>query len=249
MDNNQENKQEVQTSETGKDNIVQMADVGQQPEQKLENEAEVEESEQDQEIYQLEAAQIPSLIFCILNVQSSPITFDKLLNISRATKEELTKALEDLKVKLETCGLGVELIEVANGYQIRTKLEFAPFLRQLKTQRPKRLSNQALETLAIIAYRQPIVRSDIEMIRGVDAGPTLKTLIDRKLIRIVGHQQTVGQPALYGTTTDFLEVFGLKKLTDLPTLRDLEFMEEEGESAEADSTSTSLTGDLATSSN
>ena len=83
------------------------------------------------------------------------------------------------------------------------------------------MSGPALETLAVIAYRQPIVRSDMEKIRGVDVTPTLKTLLDRRLIRIVGHQETVGQPALYGTTDDFLKVFGLSSLSQLPTLRDL----------------------------
>ncbi len=82
-----------------------------------------------------------------------------------------------------------------------------------------------METLAIVAYRQPIVRSDVEKIRGVDATPTLKTLIDRGFIKIVGHQETIGQPALYGTTQQFLEVFGLSSLAELPTLRDLQQLE------------------------
>ena len=95
-------------------------------------------------------------------------------------------------------------------------------MRALKASAPKRLSNPALETVSIIAYRQPIVKSDIERIRGVDATPTLKTLIERDLVKIVGHQPSVGQPALYGTTDGFLKLFGLKSLSDLPTLRDLE---------------------------
>jgi segregation and condensation protein B len=97
------------------------------------------------------------------------------------------------------------------------------------------LSAAALETLAIVAYRQPIVRSDVEKIRGVDCTPTIKTLLERGLIKILGHQASVGQPALYGTTEEFLKLFGLNSLSELPTLRDLQELERDpGESEEVD---------------
>ena len=100
-----------------------------------------------------------------------------------------------------------------------------PYLTALRAAKPKKLSTQALETLAIVAYRQPIVKSDVEVIRGVDATPTIKTLLDRKLIKIVGYQDSVGHPALYGTTERFLELFGLESLRELPNLRELEAIE------------------------
>ena len=95
----------------------------------------------------------------------------------------------------------------------------------MKAGRPRRLSPPALETLAIVAYRQPIVKSDVEKIRGVDATPTLKTLLEKGFVRIVGHRDSVGQPALYGTTEKFLHVFGIRSLSELPTLRDLKELE------------------------
>ena len=121
---------------------------------------------------------------------------------------------------------------MAGGYQYRTCQRFSEYLRALKAERPRRLTGAALETLAIVAYRQPIVKSDIEKLRGVDAAPTIKTLLDRGLIRIVGHTSTVGQPALYGTTDEFLKVFGMASLSELPSQRDLKELNDPGESEE-----------------
>jgi segregation and condensation protein B len=128
---------------------------------------------------------------------------------------------------------GFELLKVADKYQFRTRAIFAPYIRELKAERPRRLSAAALETLAVVAYRQPVVKSDIERIRGVDVTPTLKTLLERALVKIVGHQPTAGQPALYGTTEEFLRLFSLNSLAQLPSLRDLrEFERDPGESEE-----------------
>lgn len=115
-----------------------------------------------------------------------------------------------------------EIWEVAGGYQIRTRQDFAPYLRQLQKERPLRLSRAALETLAVIAYRQPVTRAEIEHVRGVDVGAVLRSLVDRKLVRIAGHREVPGRPMLYGTSRRFLEVFGLSKLDDLPTLREID---------------------------
>lgn len=115
-----------------------------------------------------------------------------------------------------------EIWEVAGGYQLRSLPEFAPYLKQIQKTRPLRLSQAALETLAIVAYRQPVTRAEVEQIRGVDAGAVLRTLLDRRLIRIAGHRDVPGRPIVYGTTRRFLEVFGLVKLADLPNLRDVE---------------------------
>ena len=122
-----------------------------------------------------------------------------------------------------------EVVEAAGGYQLRTLAEFAPYLQQTLASRPLRLSQAALETLAVVAYRQPVTRAEIEHVRGVDVGAVLRSLLDRRLVRIAGHREVPGRPLLYATTRRFLEVFGLARLEDLPTLRDsAEFAAPEG---------------------
>ncbi len=115
-----------------------------------------------------------------------------------------------------------EIWEIAGGYQIRTRAEFSGYVQKLQKERALRLSQAALETLAIIAYRQPVTRAEIEEVRGVDAGAVVKSLLERHLIRIAGQREVPGRPMLYATTRRFLEVFGLERLKDLPTLRELD---------------------------
>ncbi len=115
-----------------------------------------------------------------------------------------------------------EVVEAAGGFQLRTLTEFAPYLQQTLTTRPLRLSQAALETLAVVAYRQPVTRAEIEHVRGVDVGAVLRSLLERRLLRIAGHREVAGRPMLYATTRRFLEVFGLPRIEDLPTLRDLQ---------------------------
>lgn len=181
----------------------------------------------------LEVEDRAGLLEALLIAHGEPLSLETLGAITKLSDADLKEALGKLRTRLEQGNAGVELVEVGARHQIRTKVIFAPFIRELKAGKPRRLSAAALETLAVIAYRQPVVRSDIEKIRGVDVTPTLKTLLERKLVRIVGHQETVGQPALYGTTDDFLKVFGLNSLSQLPTLRDLKELERDpGEPAE-----------------
>jgi len=113
-----------------------------------------------------------------------------------------------------------EVVEAAGGYQLRTLAEFSPYLQQTLASRPLRLSQAALETLAVIAYRQPVTRAEVEHVRGVDVGAVLRSLLERRLVRIAGHREVPGRPLLYATTRRFLEVFGLPRIEDLPTLRD-----------------------------
>jgi segregation and condensation protein B len=115
-----------------------------------------------------------------------------------------------------------EIWEVAGGYQLRSLPEFAPYVKQIQKTRPLRLSQAALETLAVVAYRQPVTRAEVEHVRGVDCGAVLRSLLERDLVRIAGHREVAGRPIVYATTRRFLEVFGLPKLADLPNLRDLE---------------------------
>lgn len=115
---------------------------------------------------------------------------------------------------------GIVLDEIAGGFQFRTSPRFAPFVRMLVQQKPTKLSRAQLEVLSIIAYRQPVTRPEIDDVRGVDSGSGLKLLLERNLIKIIGKKEEAGRPLLYGTTTEFLELFGLKSLRDLPTLRE-----------------------------
>ena len=110
---------------------------------------------------------------------------------------------------------------MAGGFQFRTRTELAPALRKLVRDKTFRFSQAALETLAIIAYRQPITRGEIEYLRGVDSGGVVKTLLDRDLLKILGKKDVPGRPIMYGTSRHFLEQFGLRDLTDLPTLKEI----------------------------
>jgi segregation and condensation protein B len=118
-------------------------------------------------------------------------------------------------------------VEVAGGYQLRTKPENSPWIFKMNKARPVRLSRASLETLAIVAYRQPITRPEIDEIRGVDSGPVLRTLLERSLVRILGKREEAGSPLIYGTTKDFLSFFGLRNLSDLPSLREYTELGEE----------------------
>ena len=131
------------------------------------------------------------------------------------------------------------LVRVAEGFQFRTVPEAAPWIRALNRPKPQRLSQAAVESLALIAYLQPITRGEIESVRGVDTGAVLKTLLDRHLLRVVGRKEEPGRPLLYATNQEFLELFGLKDLSDLPPLSELEEMiktqsitQEEGKAGE-----------------
>jgi segregation and condensation protein B len=146
---------------------------------------------------------------------------------------KIKKLVEELNAEYVEQARSFEIIEVAGGFQMRTLPEFASQLQQLQPQRPLRLSKAALETLAIVAYKQPVTRGDIEDVRGVDAGAVLRSLLERKLVKLAGHKEVPGRPMLYGTTRRFLEVFSLESLEDLPSLRQLEELAPRVESAEA----------------
>jgi len=152
-----------------------------------------------------------------------PIPLGRLAKlIPRCTPAKARILVDELNAEYVAQQRAFEICEIAGGYQMRTHSEFAAYLRQLQNTRPLRLSNPALETLAIVAYRQPVTRAEVENVRGVDAGPVMRTLLERKLIKLSGHRDVPGHPMLYATTKRFLEVFGLAQLDDLPTLRELD---------------------------
>jgi segregation and condensation protein B len=140
----------------------------------------------------------------------------------RATPSQIAAAVAEINASLVATGRPYEIAEVAAGYQFRTRPQFAEVILSATPERKIRLSRPALETLALIAYRQPLTRVEIEDLRGVDCGAVMKSLLERDLMRIVGRRDAPGRPALYGTSATFLETFGLRSLTDLPALREIE---------------------------
>mgnify|MGYP000235855167 CR=1 FL=1 len=163
------------------------------------------------------------ILECILLVSDSAVEFDRLASLFPETDPaEIRKALEALKADYDERQAGVCLVQVAGGYQIRTRPEYAEWIQRFLKPRPQRLSAAAMETLAIVAYRQPIVRSEIEFIRGVDCGAVLRQLLERRLIRIAGRKPIAGRPLIYATGKRFLEVFGLNDIRDLPRLKEIE---------------------------
>ena len=135
--------------------------------------------------------------------------------------EDIRSTLDELHAELEANRRGVRLVEVAEGYQLRTAKVNADWVKKFLGGRPARMGRATLETLAIIAYRQPITRAEIEAIRGVDVDGVINTLLDRSLIRAVARKDVPGRPFLYGTTPEFLQLFNLKDLTHLPTLKEM----------------------------
>lgn len=163
----------------------------------------------------LSAAQTP------LKISDIQTLFD---NYDRPTREDIEEALQVLKYKLE--GRGVELVEVASGYRIQVPQQYAQWVSRLYDEKPQRYSRALLETLALIAYRQPISRGDIEEIRGVSVSSNImKTLQEREWIKVLGQREVPGRPNLYGTTKQFLDDFNLKQLSELPPLIELEKLE------------------------
>lgn len=176
---------------------------------------------------QADASKLKPILEALIFVSEDPISFDKMAGVlPDCPKKKLKELLAELGKDYEERGGALEIVEVANGYQFRTRAEFAPWLGRFQRQKFARLSRAALETLAIVAYRQPVTRAEAESIRGVDSGAVLGTLLERGLLRILGRKEVPGRPILYGTTQEFLELFGLKNLKDLPTLREIKDMVE-----------------------
>jgi segregation and condensation protein B len=131
------------------------------------------------------------------------------------------KSLDSFRERLDRHRGGYRLVHVAKGWQLRTESRFAPWVSHMRGGRPFKLSRAALETIAIVAYRQPVTRSEVEVLRGVDSGGVLRMLCERRLCSVLGRKDEPGRPLIYGTTEDFMTLFGLRDLSDLPTLRDL----------------------------
>lgn len=177
----------------------------------------------------------------VLFASDAPLKAEEIARADESLDEDrVQEAIQDLRTLYDESERAFQVVELGEGYQILTRPEFAPYLERFDTiPRPSRLSGPALETLAIIAYRQPIGRIEIEYIRGVQASGVIRTLQDRDLIEVVGRAEGLGRPLLYGTTRRFLEHFGFSSLDDLPRpeelpilLRDRAPLEELMEAAE-----------------
>jgi segregation and condensation protein B len=166
---------------------------------------------------------LKNIIECLLFVAEEPLsvaTINAVVDI--ADPPQIRRALASLMEDYRERGGGFVLKEVAGGFQLRTRPEYTEWIKRYLRPNPPRLSKAALETLAIIAYKQPIIRSEVEAIRGVDCGGVLRMLLERKLVRILGRKEIPGRPLIYATTKLFLEVFDLKDLKDLPTPKEIE---------------------------
>jgi segregation and condensation protein B len=172
---------------------------------------------------------VKNVVEAALLAAGRPLTLEELVSVfderDGSNADEVRGALEALAAEYETRGL--ELLEVASGYRIQIRAAVAQPVARLWQERPAKYSRALLETLALIAYRQPITRGEIEQIRGVAVNPNIiKTLHERNWIRVVGHRDVPGKPELLGTTREFLDYFSLKKLDDLPTLAQLKELED-----------------------
>jgi segregation and condensation protein B len=188
---------------------------------------------------------IKAVIEALIFASDTPLALEKICMIlSGVEKSEIKEAFEKIVLEYNERQGGICLQEVAGGFQFRTRPELGPWVKKLKSTKPHSLSPAAMETLAIVAYKQPIVKSEIESIRGVDVGAPLKGLLDKKLIRIVGRKDVPGKPIIYGTTRKFLEVFNLKDLMDLPNLRELKELNQQQEIVEQEIVEEETTEDI-----
>jgi segregation and condensation protein B len=171
-----------------------------------------------------------TVIEAMLFASSEPVTVSRLAVSSEMEEEQVHEAVAKLNEHYESTGRAFRIMNIGGGYQYRTVPELAEYVRGLGRQAAStRLSPAALETLAIVAYRQPISRAEVEKIRGVNPSGVLKTLLERKLVTICGRAQILGRPLLYGTTPDFLRYFGLSDLSGLPRESELEVILSEQE--------------------
>jgi len=163
-----------------------------------------------------------SVLETLLFLSGEPITISTIKETTEFPDPEIKRLIDELMAEYKERNAGLIIVEIANGYQMVTNPEYAEWVKKFRSAHiSSRLSMPALETLAIIAYKQPVIRAEIEQIRGVNSDSAIRTLLEKRLIKIIGRKEAPGRPFLYGTTREFLQYFGLKDLTELPTLKDL----------------------------
>src|ERR1044072_2544674 len=168
-------------------------------------------------------AEIISIVEALIFVADEPLTSKTIADVLEEDRETVEAAVEELKQEYDERESGLQIREIAGGWQISTRTEFHEEIRKfLKTRPSAKLSLAALETLAVIAYKQPVTVPEILDIRGVQSPSAIKTLLDKRLIKACGRKETIGRPMMYGTSKEFLLQFGLKDLTELPSIEDFE---------------------------
>jgi segregation and condensation protein B len=168
---------------------------------------------------------LKTIIEGLLFVADGPLSLQRLAEAmeENVSLESLEQVVEGLVNEYDDLNRAFSLSLVAGGYQFRTKPDLAPYVLRLKKKSPQSLSRSATETLAVVAYRQPVLRAEIDKIRGVDSGGVLRTLLEKNLVRVVRRDDSLpGHPMLYGTTPKFLETYGLSDLKSLPTIEEME---------------------------
>lgn len=185
----------------------------------------------------MEDHELKPVLEALLFVSSDPISIDRLQSVLKDVERSRIKSLLlQLEEEFMLSNRGFHLVQIAGGYQFVTRSDLSYWIKEMERVRATaRLSKPGLESLAIIAYKQPVTRGEVEMIRGVDSAGVLKTLLDRKLVKIVGRKEAAGRPMLYGTTRTFLRYLGLPSLSALPTLKEFsEIATNDGEAAQAE---------------
>jgi segregation and condensation protein B len=174
----------------------------------------------------VEEEELRAIVESVLFAAGEPVSLARLGNaLEGVPREAIKQALIAMAAAYREERRGLVLEEIAGGFQLRTRPDYAPYVRRLLAAKPPRLSRPLLETLAVIAYRPRITRPEIEQLRGVDTGGVLETLLERDLIRIAGRKDAPGRPIFYETTSSFLELFGLKSLDDLPEVEEFRAIE------------------------
>jgi segregation and condensation protein B len=189
----------------------------------------------------MEHDELKRIVEALIFVAEEPLSaagIEVILAESDVSRSAVRQAVEAVQEDYRARRGGIELREVAGGFQFRTRPVMREWIQRLNVPKPMRLSQAAMETLAIVAYQQPVVRADIEDIRGVDCGGVLKTILERHLIKIVGKRDEPGTPLLYGTTKEFLSLFNLENLTALPSLREYRALEQASATMEVEGVDT-----------
>jgi segregation and condensation protein B len=169
---------------------------------------------------------LPAIIESLLFTAEAALSTDRICELLHEfDRDEIKAALSGVVDYYCSRGGGFDLVEVAGGWQFRTRPAFQSYVSRHIRSKVSKFSQSSLETLAIIAYRQPITRAEVEHLRGVDCGTVLKSLLEKKLVRILGKKDIPGRPLIYGTSKEFLETFGLKDLKSLPTLREIQALD------------------------
>ena len=167
------------------------------------------------------------IIECLIFASEVPLTIEKIKDVLEdKSKKELKELVKELIEDYHNLERGIFIREVAHGYQFCTKPEYAHLIHKLRKSKPYHLTQPTLETLAIVAYKQPVTKAEVELVRGVDCTGVLKSLLEKKLIAFQGRKEVMGRPFLYGTTSRFLEVFGLTDLSSLPSIEEIKQLKE-----------------------